>query len=527
MAEHLLRIGALRTDVAVLATPETAAPLRGRLDRALSARLPPLLAELSGPILDRFDGVIRLRRLRIDLDHAGTFDETTLARLLAARIAAALRDALARPGAGDLRAWADQSSYLAAYVETRLGLDPGPDWPFAEFKALSLLSPSEATAEMLRSRPGVLAQLARNGAGSGDPTRLLRRLDDTACAATLAALADGRHHSDHTPELVRLAEADDLADAFTGPGRLPRKALALLLRDAAAAPQRRDHPPPVRSAMAVVALGELARTSQGRIGGPLTVQDVTSSLGEEMGSLPHMFGSALRASLTDPSHRAALAGLLTRLAAHRDVRPGAPPTPATEAADAAPAEVRRVEARRCVSPVAGVALLLSGVARYDAQRVLTPAQLRAAVISTLTIPGEDHAPSGTATDPLLHALLPADPHAGLGVVPPVPGTVLDGLAPEVRGLTTGRDGPEGWGDLLLATFADRLPGLRASSRGYLQRQFLFVPGRLDLSDELAQVTLEGPPLAVVLAMAGFDGAQGPLPHLGDRLLTMVLTGLRR
>ena len=54
-----------------------------------------------------------------------------------------------------------------------------------------------------------------------------------------------------------------------------------------------------------------------------------------------------------------------------------------------------------------------------------------------------------------------------------------------------------------------------------------MPGRLELTEEVVTVTLEGPPLAVVLAMAGFDGAQAPLPHLGDRLLVVALTGLRR
>jgi len=113
MAEHLFRVSTLHTDIAALASEQSVEPLRGRLDRALTESLPPLLAELSGPILDRHDGVIRIRKLEIHLGHAGPFDETVIMRLLAARIAAALREALARPG-GKVVFWPDTGAYLAA-----------------------------------------------------------------------------------------------------------------------------------------------------------------------------------------------------------------------------------------------------------------------------------------------------------------------------------------------------------------------------------------------------------------------------
>ena len=87
MGDHVLGIATLRTDVAVLARPQDAAPLRGRLDRVVSQRLPLLLAELAGPVLDGHGGVLRLRRLAVSIDHAGPFDEAVLTRLLATRLA--------------------------------------------------------------------------------------------------------------------------------------------------------------------------------------------------------------------------------------------------------------------------------------------------------------------------------------------------------------------------------------------------------------------------------------------------------
>ena len=97
---------------------------------------------------------------------------------------------------------------------------------------------------------------------------------------------------------------------------------------------------------------------------------------------------------------------------------------------------------------------------------------------------------------------------------------------ESRQLLTGREGADGWGDLLIASFASRLPGLRASSRDYLIRQFLAVPGQADINDDAIVVTLDGPALAIVLKMAGLSGDQMPIPFFGNRLLVLKLGGGR-
>jgi hypothetical protein len=522
VTEHVVRVGTLRTDVAVVADAAAVAPLRRRLDRTLSELLPRALAELSGPVLDRYDGVVRLRRLRLTLDHTGPFTEAALARLLAVRIAAALSEALARPG-GDVRVWENHAAYLATYVEALLGLDPGPSWPFADLSALAVLSPAEAAVEVLRTRPAVLTRLASNGAGAGNPARLLARLDDRACAALVDAVLDGPSPGPpRAADIAALRPVIDVPVAPASPTVVPRVALTLLLRAAA----RRPGVEVGRLGRAAVAVSVLTASSvagRHRLTAEADARELAAALTEEAPSVPARLRAVVRETLAEPEARTALAGVFgPPPAARTDRGTGlAAQGPATGRASGA-ARLQPGPRRGVASPVAGVALLLPGAVRYGLHRTLTAAQLRAAVLSTL---GEE-ARRGAVTDPFLAALLPADPHADIGVVPPVPVGAQDGLRPESRHLLTGAGGAEGWGGLLLADLAGRLPGLARSSAGYLRRQFLHTPGRLDLTDVLVAVTLDGPALAVVLAMAGFRGDQGPLPHLDDRRLTIELTGLR-
>lgn len=520
MADHVLGISALRTDVTVLAAPEAVAPLRRRLDRMLSQRLPPLLAELSAPVLDGRAGVIRLRRLAVDLDVVGPLDETVLARLLAARIAQALGEELAGGAShSDVRMWVDRASFLAAYLETRLGLEHGPDWPFAELRALAVLSPSEAAVEVLRTHPPLLRQLARNGAAVGAPERLLTRLDDRACVALLEALiGSAAAHPRSADDIRGLLRYVGAGPPATGTA-LPRAALALMLRAIAREPDAFGPSPPVQPAVAVVALRALAPELASALRRPLRAADLSPGLLGLVPALPPPFGAALEEALADPVQRDALTGLLPTRRRRDD--PRLPQAQSED--DVAPGPADPASHASWVSPVAGIALLLPGIIRSGAVQALTPRQLRAAALSVL---GEGPR-AGAADDPLIHRLFPIDPREALSTAPPVTDAALGLVAVEARGLLAGRSDVEGWGDVLLAAFASRLPGLRASTRPYLQRQFLHVPGRLDLSPEQARVTLEGPSLAVVLAMAGLAGDQCTLPHLADRTLTLVLTGLRR
>jgi hypothetical protein len=172
------------------------------------------------------------------------------------------------------------------------------------------------------------------------------------------------------------------------------------------------------------------------------------------------------------------------------------------------------------SPIAGIGLLLPVIADLCLPEYLVPRHLFDAVLSILGPDEQAHA----VHDPLFASIFPFDRHDPDQPAPPVPEALKTRLAPETLPLLTG-DGANAWGDLILAAFASRLPGLKASSRGYLQAQFLHTPGRLTFGEETLGLALQGPDLAIILKMAGFSGVQRKLPHLGNRLLIINLAGL--
>ncbi len=518
MADHAMSIGTLRTDCTVLADPLHATALRGRLDRAVSARLPQLIAELAEPILDGHDGVIRLRRLQLDLTLAGPFDEGTLARLLAARIVAALRQALA-DARRELRVWKSHQAYMASYVESRLGYARAPDWAFPDFAALALLSPSEAAVEILRTRPEVLVALARNGAVDGMPERILTRLDDDGCVVLLAAAlqpAHGRLESTLTRLIEELVAQPDFGRGAVSDQAPARAALVMIMRALATDPAL-ELAVAARAAAVIAELARLARLHAEVAGGPLTGADLEGAAAALPTGRHSPFHAELIRAIGDREVRATLAALLPRL------RERGSPGDSREPEIAEPeGRKRRMTVRSLHSPVAGLALLLPGIVAVAAHRHLGPEALRQAVLSALP----EEAWRGARTDPLLAALFPADPREPVGDVPPVPAGAIAAIAPESRHLFTDRRGADGWGDLVLARFAGRLPGLRASSRGYLQRQFLIASGKLDMNDETITVALDGPPLAIVLQMAGLSGAQMAIPYLQNRVLMLTLRRVR-
>ena len=512
MAQHSLRVGVLHTDVTAASAHEEATLRRG-YDRAISEHLPAVMSELATPVLDRHDGVVRLRRLRVRLEHVGALDEPALARLVAARITAALAEALARSSTDVLR-WPDHAAYLAAYVEMKLGIAPAQSWPFVELAPLDLLTPSEAAVEVLHARPQVLVTLAANGARFGEPDRAVAALDEQACTLLIDRLLAG------SPGVASMASIWAVAaDAATTPEgrRGPAQfAVALLLRALASSPSADAVVVLPRAAAVVSGLHALVRGLHSRGRAIPDTEQIRSVLASPDRALPPAIRESLEGTLADPLRRTALESVLDVVAS----RPTRVPRKVEEegVAERAAAGSR---VRVLASPVAGTVLLLPGVQRVGA-RPLAPHQLRAAVLSTL---GGDIQRSA-ATDSLLAVMFPSDPHAEIGELPPLPRRAVEALAHETTHLLVAEQGPRAWGDLLLADFAGRLPGLRSSSREWLQRQFLHVPGRLELSDEEATVILEGPALSVVLAMAGLDGSQGELPHLGGRRLRIVLGGPR-
>jgi hypothetical protein len=74
--------------------------------------------------------------------------------------------------------------------------------------------------------------------------------------------------------------------------------------------------------------------------------------------------------------------------------------------------------------------------------------------------------------------------------------------------------------LALRAFAARLRGFSASSADYLYRNFLAVPGMMELSGTRVNLRLEPPPLHLVLRLAGCSETTFPLPD--GRLATVTM-----
>ncbi|MGS4947731.1 hypothetical protein ACVDG3_19825 [Meridianimarinicoccus sp. RP-17] len=515
MDTHRLGIGRLVTDCTVITAADQAAPLERRLNRALREDLPGRLSSLAGPLLDGREGVIRLRRLRLDLALEGPFEDAALARLFAAHIAAALRRALADPHA-ESRQWDTTAAYVAAYVAHRVGMVREPDWAFPDFTALRYLGAAEVAVELLGTRPQVLAELASLGRSQGgatvlaplipepDAARLVQRWSGTQAPSTWDA-ADGQ-------AVIAALDGEALA-ALRGstPGRAVL-ALALAAQGTGAGPAARLGAALTVAGM-VLALDAIQPDGQGAA----VVADVLARLQAEAvpqaPGVPAALAGFLHRTARDTAGRTRLATLVTGLQTRLDRRDtatrGRAPTDRPARTGGGLGGVYRSE-------LAGMALLLPQVARFGG--TLSSGQARDLLLALVPDPE-------AATDPGLAAFLPVqDPPGTAPVLPPLPAAAVAALAEESRMHLDGQSGAEAWSGLILAGFATQLPGLKGSSRAYLQRQFLSAAGRVETGAEAIRVTLDGPPLAIVLRMAGLTGPQGRMPHLGDRRLILETGG---
>jgi hypothetical protein len=515
MEDASLGIGMLKTVCKVAAYPEGAAALRATVDRALGGSFPKSLAAAAGPVLDTLDGVIRVRKIRLDLAHSGPWDESLLAALFATRLASALRQAL-EGRSPDVRCWDDPVAYMASYVEMQLGLAHEPAWAFPDFQALTLLSPVQASVEIVRARPAVLLALARNGQRSGSAFRFVDRLDRESAARLVIGLL-----ATLTADIARntlLFSAEFAAAMFERLSSIQEQDVNMRILKMASQPtpamNGQDMPLMLATAAMAVSAVHVARAADARYGRPLRVADLAAS-GLAKEALPAHLSAFASAMSRDPQARTLVETIIQML----DRAPAA-------AAKASPGtgQTKRVAAKvlHLSSPYAGVSLLLPDVLRLALNRHLSVNGLRMAILSVLDADVRLRA----ERDDLLGFLFPIGANEGVAEYPPLAETSLARVAPESRGLVSGRQGAEGWGDLLLASFASRLPGLRASSRSYLQRQFLAVSGIAEITERSITVTLDGPPLSIVLKMAGLAGDQMPVPHLNNRLLVLKVGGVR-
>ncbi|MBE3638377.1 hypothetical protein ICN82_09210, partial [Mangrovicoccus sp. HB182678] len=227
-----LSIGRLAAEARLVGGGDATA-LDRRLGAALRDGLPGALGQ--AVVLPAEGAVLRIRRLRLDVTLAEGFDPAALAHAIAVQLAGALRAAIAQPGT-EARIWPDPAAYMAAYAEHRLGLAAAPDWAFPDFAALRHLSGSEAVAELMAVRPGLLPVLAARGEAEGDPARMAARLEEAAALRLVLAWAARTDlpvpDAGLSAAVARAVTSAALADLRTdAPGR---SVLALALRATAA-----------------------------------------------------------------------------------------------------------------------------------------------------------------------------------------------------------------------------------------------------------------------------------------------------
>jgi hypothetical protein len=360
---------------------------------------------------------------------------------------------------------------------------------------------------MLRESPQILISLAQNAALATDPARFAKALDEPSARALLDALLDPawpQTTPDALATALRLMDMQLRRLAITEPSRT---ALSLTLILLAGTHSRQIHEA-LSAATLASALVHLQRNEDTQHADSRQYENSFAAQAESSPLLSPTVITFIDKRLEDPVFQQHAVDIMP--AGQASARP-------REAADGTIVEATPGNLH---SPIAGIGLLLPVIADLGLFDHLSPRHLRDALLSTLGVDQQTHA----ITDPLFASLFPGGHQPPDQPVAPVPEALQDRLAPETLPLLNGDDS-NAWGNLALAAFATRLPGLKASSRGYLQAQFLHTPGRLSVAEEVIDLTLQGPDLAIILKMAGFNGAQQKIPHLGNRLLIITLAGL--
>lgn len=525
MADHAVRISRLRTECALLCAPGRSDALGRALSEGLARLLPGAIATELGPDLDRRNAVIRLSNVDLEVNLGDRPDPQALAAALARRIRTLIQEAL-KGDTPRARVWPDQRAYIASYVMTRLGLGDAPRWAFQSFSTLEHLPAERAAAEVIAADPDLLERLAKSGAEAGGPERLARRLGEPEWTALLARLAE------REPTGVSEAALRRALDQAVGAVRAVRSivdparpgqstamlALTMLTRDDCA-----ETLPTLLTAALIVAHWRLAAAERLR---PASPPDGAAPPPRTGPKAPGDGALVRRARADFKRH-----GLAKRArdAAGVDVMARDPMQSAgSEAGDhgtRSPEGLRSTDKgaqpdAAIATPFAGLGLLIPSLTALSLHHALSPEALAMAVWRTLS-----HAEAKQAAhDPALARLFPFDPKKLAMADPPtaVPNRLVERLHPEARAGFEAAAPEQPWSALILAEFAGRLPGLRRSSAGYLQTQFLRREGRVSSAGKTLTITLEALPLGVVLQMAGLTGAAMLAPHLGDRSVRLEL-----
>ncbi|MEL7211174.1 MAG: hypothetical protein AAGK92_00850 [Pseudomonadota bacterium] len=499
-----MSIGSIETRCAFLGDPVAADGLRLTLNRALREVLPHLLSEAADPVLKEAEGVIRIRRLQLRIDLSARLDLRDLARLIAVRIVAALRGLIQRHST-DIATWPDEASYTAAYVRHRLGIETAPDWAFPDFAALRYLSAPEAAVEVLAQRPDAVRSMSDSSTADGIEAI-------ASCLALSDQYALLKRMTEHHPVQPRMGDILQKAVSFLQGGRWtnldtvpaqkrPFIYLATVLKSEAS----------IRDAAILATLFDCIATHRD----PLDAASIARASDDPIDAL--LSRMARRLSLPQISQAARDAEVrrsIELLISEIDVQ--------SHRTAQGPSRRRGTPAEKqpasCHSQFAGCALLLPSISRLGLLRALEPQSVTDALIALF--PDEDHA--ALQRDPLVAQIAEIESiKAENKLSSLISGPHCQQLQNTCAQLFAG-DIPE-ISALLLADFAAQLPGLQASSRAYLVREFLARPGRVERTKKSLTIDLTDMPLGVVLQMGGHLGHRGPAWPEGPEL-TILLKG---
>lgn len=508
---HQVHIGSMVTACQFKVAPARKELLRQAVDRACRERLEGALRQALFPILEGRNGIVRIRRLDLNLTATNPLAHD-LVHVIAGRIAALVRARL-QQGRDEIQLWPDQGQFIAHYVLWRLGLRAGAEWAFADFKALQHLSPQQAVIEVLIARPQAIVALALESIMRGASYAFARALDPQMCVALLTRLSDA-------PEAQDLGKVHDVwkaqADIFSGvlpeiiSDPLARSALVLLLRMLVSLP---DKP-----AAQVPQIALLARVLVALTGLP-PVTLITKSvpwkarLSAMQGKTIPAASLTLLINITDrQGGGAVLDSLAAAVAEHLKNSNGQDklaPNASAKRSNQNPAP------QSATTQAAGVALLMPAFAQLSAKFSLTDAHRHA--ISLATLPTELQPVAARSAGFL--DLFPRNPQM------PEP---KDWPKPDLTGLPqhflTASGGRDLWAQAVMAQFVTRLPGLQGSSIRYLQDQFLTCTGDVLVTKSDLLVTLHRVPLGIVLSMGGHLGCRGCVPWRDDRALNICIKG---
>ena len=513
MKAHRLVLGRIDTDCVVMANAEAAAAIGARLNQVIQNDLAGALEQNVAPLLDGYEGVLRLKYLRIRLDLGERLDQPGLAQMLAEQIAKALKEQMSKAPA-TLRYWPDYESYLADYVLLRLGIVVQPDWAFPDLVNFGHLPAERAAAELIRARPAMLGALAKAAVVHGDVAAPFASWSIEAKAALARALVATPLDVDEVKyvllSLRHLLTMPRATRRGVSAGHLLSEALVLALR--LLAQELRDKNSASRAAVfaSIAALATRMDDNATSTSIELAGTDVT----EASSALDQGVITRVLAFVEADAQRRAMLDRLIQV-------PATQLSNKDQSIKSKPLHAEPVAVQdRLRSPRLGLALLLPSVMLLDAAAHLTPTQLAQVVWQTL--PPADW--PAAAQDPALQLLLPVKPlEIDLNAPQPQPPErLLDVLTEPARKVYENSACELRWSALLLADFASRLRGLHGSSHAYLRSQFLEQAGEVRCQKEQIRVLLDPIPLGIILHMAGFPGMQGRLPQPGQPQLILSI-----